>query len=306
MILAENLVRRFGDTVAVNSVGFSIEKGEIVGLLGHNGAGKSTVMKLLTGFLEPDFGSISVAGKYIAENPLITKQIIGYLPENLPLYPDMTVLDYLKFTAAVRGIEKRARAETIRSAIQACALEDRVIQPINTLSRGYRQRVGVAQAILHKPDILILDEPTNGLDPDQTLAMRNLIRELAGRATVILSTHIMQEVDAVCDRVLILRDGKLALDDNMTNLKSSQRLHLSTSASRQKIQSVLGNLVRITRGADQQSFWLEFGGGLTSELSAEANRKLVGSDIPVWALHPEKRDLEQVFRQISSGGSING
>ncbi len=306
MIVAENLVRRFGNTVAVDSVGFTVAKGEIVGLLGHNGAGKSTVMKLLTGFLEPDFGKISISDQNIAENAVMARQAIGYLPENLPLYPDMTVLDYLKFTAAVRNIRGSARRDAIRRALEACSLEDHALKPINTLSRGYRQRTGVAQAILHRPDILILDEPTNGLDPEQTQAMRDLVLSLSEKATIILSTHIMQEVDALCSRVLILRDGKLALDETMDALKNSQRLYLGTHTSQRKIRNALGGLAQISRGVEPSSFWIEFKEALTPEKAAEVNRRLVEKGVAVQALHPERRDLEQVFRQISAGKKIDG
>lgn len=304
-VVANDLVRRFGSTVAVDIVSFSIGGGEIVGLLGHNGAGKSTIMKLLTGFLEPDFGQVVIAGANIADDDFATKKIVGYLPENLPLYLDMTILDYLEFVATVRGIAKTDYRQAVRRSIEACSLTDHAFNPIGTLSRGYRQRVGVAQAILHNPSILILDEPTNGLDPEQTQAMRDLIRKLAAEATVILSTHIMQEVEALCDRVLIMRDGKLALDENMGELKNSKRLRLQTTASRRQLQNTLGHAAHITRGDEQHSLWLEFNELLTPALAAEINRKLVQADIPVQALHPEQRNLEQVFRQVNAGTKLH-
>ena len=305
MVVANDLVRRFGNTVAVDTVSFSIGSGEIVGLLGHNGAGKSTIMKLLTGFLEPDFGQIAIAGTNIADDNFTTKKIVGYLPENLPLYPDMTILDYLVFVSTVRGVAKTDRRQAVRRSIEACNLTDHAFNPIDTLSRGYRQRVGVAQAILHNPSILILDEPTNGLDPDQTQAMRDLIRTLATEATVILSTHIMQEVEALCDRALIMRDGKLALDENIDELKNSKRLRLQTTASRQQLHNTIGNVVRITKAHEQHSFWLEFNRPLTPALAADINHKLVQATIPVQALYPEQRSLEQVFRQVNAGATLN-
>lgn len=304
MITVKNLVRCFGSTTAVDDVNFTIGRGEIVGLLGHNGAGKSTAMKLLTGYLEPDSGTISVDGLDVTKETRQVQAKIGYLPENLPIYPDMTLIDYLEFAADIRGLEPAKRRTAIRRTVDATGLSERALDPINTLSRGYRQRVGVAQAILHKPDILILDEPTNGLDPDQTLAMRELIRDLAGHATIILSTHIMQEVDALCDRVLIMRGGKVALDEQIAELRNSKRLHIGTNASLTQIQKVIGHLGRLTRGTEENSVWLESKDLLTTELSAEITKTLVQADIEMHALHPERRDLEQVFRQISAGKNL--
>lgn len=305
MIIADNLVRCFGSTVAVDSVSFTIGSGEIVGLLGHNGAGKSTVMRLLTGFLEPDAGSISIHDAQVAENPQQAQSMLGYLPENLPLYPDMTVIDYLEFTASIRNVPNTDRRAAIRYAIAATDLGSHAFHTISTLSRGYRQRVGVAQAILHRPDILILDEPTNGLDPDQTQAMRTLIRDLAQTTTVILSTHIMQEVDALCDRVLILRNGKLAMDKEIAELHNSRRLHLGAKASRQQLKNTLGHLGQVINGSEQNTAWLECTKPIDAELVAETARLLVQADIPVYALHPERRDLEQVFRQINAGQKLH-
>ena len=223
MLQAERLTRRYGEFVAAADVSFEIEPGEIVGLLGHNGAGKTTIMKMLTGYLEPSSGSARVDGIEVEQNPLAVQAQLGYLPENLPLYPELSVCDYLGFVAELRGVDPGV---AVPRAIAATELQDKALEPINTLSRGFKQRVGVAQAILHAPKFLILDEPTNGLDPSQTQHMRQLIEELAGSATVILSTHIMQEVDAICDRVLILRGGQLVVDERLAALKSSNELRL--------------------------------------------------------------------------------
>src|SRR5690554_6115506 len=203
MLEVSGLSRRYGDFVAVDKVSFTIGAGEIVGLLGHNGAGKTTIMKMLSGYLEPDAGKVRIGGIDLAEAPKEVQRRLGYLPENLPVYPDMTVADYLDYAAALKGLAGDAKRSEIARAVRETDIADKFLAPIATLSRGYRQRVGVAQAILGRPRLLILDEPTNGLDPTQTLHMRNLIRRLAEHATVIVSTHIMQEVDALCDRVLI-------------------------------------------------------------------------------------------------------
>ena len=192
MIQVENLTRRYGDFTAVDDVSFSIGRGEIVGLLGHNGAGKTTIMKMLTGFLEPTAGTITIDGLAIGRDTTAIQSRIGYLPENCPVWPEMTVIDYLDYQANLHGLPEGQRKAAIAKAIRRTALKEKATSPIQTLSRGYRQRVGVAQAILHDPDIVILDEPTNGLDPTQIRHMRDLIRELAQTATVIVSTHILQ------------------------------------------------------------------------------------------------------------------
>ncbi|MDE0419293.1 MAG: ABC transporter ATP-binding protein [Gammaproteobacteria bacterium] len=295
MIDAEDLTRRYGETLAVDAVSFSIGGGEIVGLLGHNGAGKTTIMKMLTGYLEPSAGRVAVDGHDVVDAPAAVQQRIGYLPENCPVYPEMTVVEYLDYVAGLRHVEDRPAA--LKEVIAATDLGDRAFDLIGTLSRGYQQRVGVAQAIVHKPPLLILDEPTNGLDPGQTQQMRDLIRRLAENATVILSTHIMQEVDAVCDRVMILRAGKLALDERMTSLKLSERMVLQTDATRGDIATALDGLATV--GERDGGYALD---GVADDASrAETARRLVDAGIAVHGLAPEKRDLETVFREVSAG-----
>ena len=305
MIEAANLTRRFGDNVAVDSVSFQIGHGEIVGLLGHNGAGKTTVMKILTGYLEPSAGRASIDGQDVTEHPSQVQRKIGYLPESVPLYLDMEVLDYLEFAATVRGVWEQERPAAIRRAVEATGLADRALDTIGELSRGYRQRVGVAQAIVHEPRFLILDEPTSGLDPAQTEGMRNLIRELARDATVILSTHIMQEVDAVCDRVMILRAGRLALDRTLADLQRSQRLLIGTHASRDAVQAAVGDRAQVVGGTYDRAAFLSFDEPLTEATSADVARSLVEGGVAFHALHPEQRDLESVFRAVSEGGEID-
>ena len=294
MIDAEELTRRYGETLAVDSVSFSIGGGEIVGLLGHNGAGKTTIMKMLTGYLEPSAGRVSVDGYDVGEAPGAVQQRLGYLPENCPVYPEMTVVEYLDYVAGLRHVEDRAAA--LKEVLGATDLEGRAFDLIGTLSRGFQQRVGVAQAIVHKPQLLILDEPTNGLDPSQTQQMRDLIRRLAENATVILSTHIMQEVDAVCDRVMILRTGKLALDERMTELQRSERMVLRTDASEQAVESAVMGFAEVTRRDGGYAF-----DGVSDDTGrAELTRRLVGAGVEVYALAAEKRDLEAVFREVSA------
>ena len=298
MIEARGLTRRFGENVAVDSVSFTIGQGEIVGLLGHNGAGKTTIMKILTGFLEPSSGSAEIDGQDVTEHAAEVRRKVGYLPETVPLYSDMTVVDYLEFAATVRGVPSPERPSAVRRAVAATGLSECALAVIDTLSRGFKQRVGVAQAILHAPRFLILDEPTSGLDPAQTQEMRDLIRRLAESATVILSTHIMQEVDAVCDRVMILRAGELALDEKLAVLQRSQRLYVGTDASEQALAEALGERVDID--AADGGWFLTFDRPLGDKLSAEIAARLVGAGLAFHALQREQRDLETVFRRVSA------
>ena len=295
MIEADRLTRRYGDFTAVDDVSFRIEPGEIVGLLGHNGAGKTTIMKMLTGALEPSSGTVWVDGAALENAPEAVQRQLGYLPEVVPLYPELAVVDYLAYVAQLRRVDD-ARGAVAR-AVAATDLADKALEPIGTLSRGYKQRVGVAQAILHRPSFLILDEPTNGLDPGQTQHMRQLVRNIADTATVILSTHIMQEVGAVCDRVLMLRDGRLALDERLDDLQTTSRLNLRTDPS-----ADIGNLADGSASALGEGRWLVNATGDLAQAAERLARELVERNIPIYELSPEQRDLETVFREVSEGG----
>jgi ABC-2 type transport system ATP-binding protein len=305
VIKAEQLTRRYGDFLAVDRVDFTIEQGEIVGLLGHNGAGKTTIMKMLTGYLEPSAGRVLVDGVDVAEQPKVVQRSLGYLSESLPLYPEMTVVDYLEYAAELRGVAPADQASAVRESIESTELEVKAFDRIYTLSRGYRQRVGVAQAILHKPRFLVLDEPTNGLDPSQTQHMRDLIRRLSAQATIILSTHIMQEVNAVCDRAMILRNGRLVLDESLVALRRSERLLVGTDAEPEKVGAALrgidgvGSALPTRSGAKRIA--LPFSGDAEST-AARVVAALVGANIRVFSVAPEQRDLETVFRQVSDAG----
>ncbi|MEZ5557382.1 MAG: ABC transporter ATP-binding protein [Pseudomonadales bacterium] len=303
MIEADHLTRRYGDFLAVDDVSFGIGQGEIVGLLGHNGAGKTTIMKMLTGYLEPSAGRVRVDGIDLAHDRMAVQRQIGYLPENLPLYPELSVVDYLAYTADLRGVEAR---DAVIRAIAATELEEKALHPIATLSRGFKQRVGVAQAILHSPRFLILDEPTNGLDPGQTQHMRQLIRSLSAGATVILSTHIMQEVSALCDRVLILRGGRLVVDERLDALRASNRLRVRTSSE--------GNLLEVLGGVDGVESVAQAGDGgwelaVSGNVDAAAQAvalTLVDAGLPVYQVTAVQRDLETVFREASEGALESG
>jgi ABC-2 type transport system ATP-binding protein len=209
MIEVSNLGKRYGSLEAVRGVNFSINPGEVVGLLGPNGAGKTTIMKILTCYMFPSFGTARINDWDIFDRPLEIKKLVGYLPENAPLYTDLNVLEYLSFMAESRSLKGKQKNERIEWAVEECGLNAVVYQSIDTISKGYRQRTGLAQAILHNPEILIFDEPTTGLDPNQIIEIRELIKRLGKEKTVILSTHILQEVEATCGRVLILNEGKI-------------------------------------------------------------------------------------------------
>jgi len=307
MISVNGLVRTYGDFTAVDDVSFQIGQGEIVGLLGHNGAGKTTIMKMLTGFLEPTGGSITIDGLDISQERETIQRKIGYLPENCPVYPEMTIIDYLNYAAALHEVPEAERLARVREAIAKTELAGKATQLINTLSRGYRQRVGVAQSLLHHPDILILDEPTNGLDPTQVQHMRNLIKEAAEHATVILSTHILQEVQAICDRVIIIRAGKKVMDSRMEELRSAHRLLVTVQAEPGKVDAALKDVAviqsveQLSNNDNRQSYALEFRDQAEPQQCAPAVASaLLEQGCALYALQPEQRTLESIFLETAA------
>ena len=303
MIKVNSLFRNYGDFKAVDDVSFEINKGEVVGLLGHNGAGKTTIMKMMTGYLEPTSGSIEVDQLQIDTDTRAIQARIGYLPENCPVWPEMTVIDYLKYQAHLHGVEDVRIQPAVVDAVHRTSLKEKATSSIQTLSRGYRQRVGVAQAILHSPDIIILDEPTNGLDPTQILQMRELIRELAKTATVILSTHILQEVQAVCKRVLIMRDGKLVVDSLIADLQSGRQLRLAIDSGEASdyLACVAGvSKVEKLESADgKSSYLLDCGEAVAPEVAAA----IASAGDKLYSLSPEVRNLETVFAEVNTAQS---
>jgi ABC-2 type transport system ATP-binding protein len=310
------LSRSYGPFKAVDDVSFTIGQGEIVGLLGHNGAGKTTIMKMLSGTLEPDAGSITFNGLDPIVDPKTVQQTLGYLPESLPVYPEMLVVDYLDYAAALKGIDASQRRAEITRVVHETDILSKLLEPISTLSRGYKQRVGVAQAILGKPSLLILDEPTNGLDPSQTEQMRHLIQALARSATVILSTHIMQEVDAVCDRVLILRHGKLVVDAKLEELRDSKELRLLTSMDRKSAEENLTKVegVReVQAGPEDEtskdgkilSYRLKLTDAAdANQVSALVARAIHAAGADLYRLQPEQHDLETLFREVNQSAPV--
>ena len=307
MLTVNKIKRAYGDFIAADGVSFSIARGEIVGLLGHNGAGKTTVMKMLSGYLEPSGGQILFEGKLLSDHLKPLQQKIGYLPESLPVYPELSVGEYLDFAAELKGLRGVEKQQEVKRVVKATDIAEKLLAPIATLSRGYKQRVGVAQALLGKPRLLILDEPTNGLDPQQTLQMRELIRSIAKDATVILSTHIMQEVEALCDRVLMMHGGKLVLDEKLADLRISRSLLLQSNLNvddlTRLLQQVTGvKTVELLANHETESHVRVHLGeaGNAKTVSAAIAKALLSRGADLYQLQPEIRDLESLFREVHS------
>lgn len=307
MIEIKNLTKYYGTTKALNDVSLSMQKGEITGLLGPNGAGKTTLLKIITGFIRQNSGIITIDNEITSENSLLVRKKIGYLPENNPLYHDYKVIDFLNFCAKVRDIPKSSRKEIIERTASQCKIEDVLYKFIDTLSKGYRQRVGLAQAILHNPEILILDEPTTGLDPNQIVETRNLIKNLSKDKTVIFSTHILQEVSALCDKVIILNKGEKVKDTSASNLSNEFgnscifRLTVNTEKNISKIISTLNgveNVEFINSNKDNSTYKIL--STKNSETKTKLFKLLSTKDISVIELYDEKTNLEDVFKKLTS------
>ncbi len=244
MIEVEGLSKRFGGIQAVNDVSFQVERGEVLGFLGPNGAGKSTTMKMITGFLEPDAGTARLDGFDIREDPIAARRCLGYMPEGAPSYHEMTPLSFLGFIAGIRGFSGAKAEERITAAAEQTQIGSVLYQPIDTLSRGFKRRVGLAQALLHDPDILILDEPTDGLDPNQKHEVRTLIQEMAPNKAIVISTHILEEVDAVCTRAIIIARGRIVANGTPEELESRSERHMGIviTATRETCEQLIADL----------------------------------------------------------------
>ena len=251
MIEVQDLTKTFGERTAVDHISFAVNKGEILGFLGPNGAGKTTTMRMLTSFMPATSGTARIAGFDVFDNSLEVRRHIGYLPENPPVYPDMTVESYLDFVARIKGVPAEKRTQRVTDALEKTNITDKRDELIKRLSRGYKQRVGLAQALVHDPDVIILDEPTVGLDPKQIIEVRHLIKNLAGSHTIVLSTHILPEVSMTCDRVVIINKGKIAAVDTPQNLtsqlKGGQRIRVEVQASEQPLREALAQIPGASR-----------------------------------------------------------
>jgi len=304
MIEIRDLRKQYGETIALRGISTMIPKGEIVGLLGPNGAGKTTTMKILVGYLLPTAGTATVNGWDVIQHPREVQKRVGYLPENAPLYGDMLVQEYLQFAAEMRELEMRTARSRIGVAVEECGIGNVLTRPIGQLSKGYRQRVGLAAALLHDPEILILDEPTNGLDPNQIVEVRKLIRRMGATKTIIVSTHILPEVEATCDRAVIIIDGLIRADGTLRDLTRSRRTVVSLAAPEPGVaRELLADLegvssVDMIDEDDRWTTWrldLEDGHDVAEPLAEELRRK----NWPIRELRRDDATLEQVFRTLT-------
>ena len=308
-INVKGVTKNFGALIAVDNLSFAVRKGEIAGFLGPNGSGKTTTMRMLTSYYTPDRGSITINGVDTQENDLETRASIGYLPENNPLYEDMLVSEYLAFVAELRGLSKSERKENLDQTVEETGLQNVYHRPIHELSKGYHQRVGLAQAMLHRPTILVLDEPTEGLDPNQRITIRDLIRNLGGERTVLLSTHVMQEVENTCQRVLVISQGNLVANSPVDELlqQAMELRSVYLEAEGNQIESGLATLDSISEVEP-----LESDGGrkryrisMSGDVDARADIFHLAKkrDWILWELHEERPRLEDVFHSLTVGAT---
>ncbi len=302
MIQFSEVTRRYGTTVAVDGLTFEVRRGEVLGLLGPNGAGKTTTLKMLTGYMYPTSGTISVDGLDAVDDSLAVRRKLGYLPENSPLYPEMEVRDYLDFIAQVRRMPPGERGTRFREVSEICGLGPVLTKPIGALSKGYRQRVGLAQAIMHDPAVLVLDEPTSGLDPNQIIEIRHLIRQLGREKTVILSTHILSEVQAACDRVVIVHRGRKAADgspEELTAGSGSDRIVLELEGAPENPNDAWSDsgLPMLEPLGNSGRFQIVLGG--RGDIRAEVFRAVVERGWTLLEMRTERSSLEDVFRELT-------
>jgi ABC-2 type transport system ATP-binding protein len=308
VIEVENLTKKYGSQVAVDNLSFRVERGMIYGFLGPNGAGKSTTMNMMTGYIAATSGTVKINGYDILKNPEQAKKSIGYLPELPPVYPDMTVYEYLRFVAELKKVKKNERQAQIEDVMKQTQIEDVKGRLIKNLSKGYKQRVGLAQAIIGYPEVIILDEPTVGLDPKQIIEIRELIRELAKKHTIILSSHILSEVSAVCDHIMIISKGKLVASDTpeglMTLLKGGRQMKLSVLGEQSKVEELLQSMESVkdfsmqpprAEGMVSVNIRTED----TEDIRVELFHRLAAADMPIMELSLSEKSLEDVFLELT-------
>jgi len=308
MIHIQGLTKYYGNLCAVDHIDLEVRKGEIMGLLGPNGAGKTTTMRMLTGFLRPTSGTIRVKEYDIAEQSLEIKKLMGYLPESAPLYHEMLTFDYLNYVADIRDLDKSRKISRIDLLADLCGINDVMHKPIGELSRGYKQRVGLAHAMMNDPEILVLDEPTSGLDPNQIIEIRNIIRQIGKEKTIILSTHILSEAEATCDRVVIIDRGKIVTDSDMETLKRSAgeeniiNITLRNAEFEQVKEELklLGGIIGIKRmEEDNEVLRLSITCEPSTDIREEIYLRIKQTGWILLELHQEARTLERVFRELT-------
>ena len=310
MIEVKSLTKYFGSKKAVDNISFTVKKGEILGFLGPNGAGKSTTMRMITGFIPPSAGTAVIGGHNILTEPVASRKKIGYLPENAPVYPDMTVYGYLDFCAEIRGFTGSDRKKTVGKTIEKCFLSGVEYQSIGTLSKGFRQRVCFAQSILHDPEYLILDEPTDGLDPNQKHEVRLMIRKMSEDKAIVLSTHILDEVDAVCTRAVIIAHGSIVADDSPEKLKARSSVHgaisltigsADTKQFMSRVQAVEGVAKATIVEQSEKNFRVRvYPGGHDALLAGRIMTAISGNGYDIRTLFVEQGRLDDVFRNITT------
>lgn len=294
------LLKQYGEQKAVNGVSFTVNKGEIVGFLGPNGAGKSTTMKIITGYLQADGGKALVCGQNVASHPIEVKKKIGYLPEANPLYPDMYVREYLAFVAGIHQLKDIKAA--VEKVITLTGLTVESKKKIGQLSKGYKQRVGLAAALIHEPEVLILDEPTSGLDPNQIIEIRNVIKQQGQNKTVLFSSHILQEVEAICDRVIIINKGNIVADDRLVNLQKGkgERHVVSVQFGETVSRSLLEKLTDISRLQEQGTGSWQLETANPESVKKQLLSLAVENNLNIVSLQSERNSLEQVFRTLTN------
>lgn len=302
MIEVENLVKKYGNHTAVDHLSFHVEKGQIYGFLGPNGAGKSTTMNIITGYIAATEGSVKINGYDILKEPEEAKKCIGYLPEMPPLYMDMTVLEYLKFAAEIKQIPKGEREEQIDNVMDMTMITDVCGRLIKNLSKGYRQRVGLAQALLGDPEVLILDEPTVGLDPKQIIEIRDLIKKIGENHTVILSSHILSEISAVCDQIMIISKGKLVAIDTAQGLtkrlESKNCIRLELDAEKEAAMQMLESMECVVNVEENNGVFMVTGEG-ECDIRREIFYACAGADMPIMSMNCESGSLEEIFLELT-------
>ncbi len=309
MVHVDHLRKHYGDFVAVDDISFEIKKGEIVGLLGPNGAGKTTTMRVLTCFMPATSGVVTINGADAFEDPLAVKRLIGYLPESAPLYGDMKVEEYLDYVAEIRDIPKKNRRKRVREVAEQTGLLPRLRQDINHLSKGYKQRVGLAQALIHDPEVLILDEPTTGLDPNQIVEIRSLIKNIGKTKTVILSTHILSEAEATCDRVLIINKGKIVASGTSQELRAQHKevtlvrikIEGSGKGLPAKLEGIEGvdRVMKLDRGVEKGFSLFEVETSSEKDLRKEITQAVVSGGFDLVEVQREGKTLEDVFAHLT-------
>ena len=307
IIEADNLTHYYGPQPAIENVDFKVKRGEILGFLGPNGAGKTTTMRILTGYMPPTRGNVEIDGMDIVKDSLECRKKIGYLPETVPLHTDMTVKNYLTFMGSLRGMSRRSINDQINNVIEICRLQDYYKTIVGKLSKGYRQRVGIAQAILHEPEILVMDEPTIGIDPIQVVETRRLIQDIGKQQTVVLSSHILPEVSMVCGRVLIINQGQIVAEDSpdnlATRLQATQLILVEISTTSKKIQPILENIegvtdVRRRRNTDNITFEITVADGY--DVRDEISKIIIENDCSLLSMQLNSMSVEQIFLKLTT------